>query len=94
MVPSIDPVAFSPNGTVSLRGFTSRWVVDPITDYVPHNIMEDDEEKYGNDLDDESQVLVKISIKKYIKNILLVYVPSTKMSIGNRTGTGPSNIKV
>ena len=54
MVPSIDPVAFSPNETVSLRGFASHWVVDPITDYVPHNIMEDDEEKYGDDLDDES----------------------------------------
>ena len=54
MVPSIDPVAFSPNETVSLRGFASHWVVDPITDYVPRNIMEDDEEKYGDDLDDES----------------------------------------
>lgn len=55
MVPSMDPVPFSPNETVSLRGFGSRWVVDPITDCVPRNIMqEDDEEKYDDDLDYES----------------------------------------
>ena len=52
MVPSTDPVAFCPNETISLRGFASCWVVDPITDYVPCNIMEDDEDKY-DDLDDE-----------------------------------------
>lgn len=55
MVPSMDPVPFSPNETVSLRGFGSRWVVDPITDCVPRNIMqEDDEEKYDDELDYES----------------------------------------
>lgn len=37
MVPSIEPVAFSPHETVSLRGFASRWVVDAITDYVFRN---------------------------------------------------------
>ena len=55
MVPSMDPVAFSPNETVSLKGFGSRWEIDPISDYVPCNIMqEDDEEKHDNDLNDES----------------------------------------
>ena len=55
MVPSMDPIAFSPNETVSLRGFGSRWEIDPITDYVPCNIMQqDDEEKHDNDSDDES----------------------------------------
>ncbi len=55
MVPSMEPVAFSPNETVSLRGFGSGWIVDPITDYVLRRIMEeDDEEKSDGDLDDES----------------------------------------
>ena len=55
MVPSVDPVPFSPNETVSLRGFGSRWDLDPITDHVPCKIMQDDdEEKHDNDLEDES----------------------------------------
>lgn len=55
MIPSIEPVIFSPNETVSLRGFGPQGVLDSITEHCPNNFMqEDDNGETDDDLDHES----------------------------------------